>query len=57
MNAEKKYIRRLENLKNHSYTKDDADDFAQLRSESVTAANQARMLCETAEAHLFGRTK
>mgnify|MGYP002580492656 CR=1 FL=1 len=52
----KKYIRRMENLKNHSYTKDDADAFEKLRAESATAANQAKMLCEISESHLFQNT-
>ena len=52
----KKYIRRMEKLKNHSYTKDDTPDFAQLRAENAAAANQAKLLCEVSEAHLFRNT-
>lgn len=53
----KKYIRRMENLKSHAYAKEDSADLEKLRSESVTASNQARMLCEIAETHLFQHTK
>lgn len=53
----KKYIRRLENLKNHSYTKDDEIEMTQLQSESVMASNQAKLLCKMAETHLFQNTK
>ena len=52
----KKYIRRMERLKSHAYTKDDAAEFARLEAESVTARNQARMLCAISEAHLFQHT-
>ena len=53
----KKYVRRLENLKNHSYVKDDTALLAQLAQESPAAHNQARMICNIAEAHLFTDTK
>ena len=51
-----KYVRRMENLKRNAYTKDDSEDFEALRSESTTAANQARLLCGIAETHLFTNT-
>ncbi|MBQ7850761.1 MAG: PLDc N-terminal domain-containing protein, partial [Clostridia bacterium] len=53
----KKYIRRMEKLKSHAYSKDDAAEFASLEEANVTARNQARMLCSIAEAHLFRNTK
>ena len=53
----KKYVRRLENLKNHSYEKDDSALFQKLSEESPVAHNQAKMLCNVAEAHLFTDTK
>lgn len=53
----RKYIRRLTHLKNNAYEKDDADLFAHLASENMTAHNQAQMLCKIAEAHLFVNTR
>lgn len=53
----KKYIRRMESLKSSAYTRDDAAELEELAGESVTARNQARMLCKTAETHLFRNTK
>ena len=53
----KKYVRRMEKLKSLSYTKDDSADFAQLKEESQTAHNQAKMLCDISEAHLFRNTQ
>ncbi|MBQ4157006.1 MAG: cardiolipin synthase [Clostridia bacterium] len=52
----KKYIRRVKKLKDHAYSKDDAQDFMQLGRESAAAANQARLLCKTSEGHLFQNT-
>lgn len=52
-----KYVRRLHNLKDHSYTKDDAALFEQLAQECPVAHNQAKMLCKISEAHLFTDTK
>ena len=49
----KKYIRRMESLKSHAYEKDDAAEIQQLAQEHPLAASQARMLCSTAETHLF----
>lgn len=54
---QKKYIKRLNNLKSHSYKKDDSELFERLREENATAAAQARMLCSIAEAQLFSNTK
>ena len=52
----KKYIRRMENLKSHSYAKDDADAFTYLQAESSAAASQAKLLCNISESHLFMHT-
>ncbi len=52
----KKYIRRMESLKSHAYAKEDTDEIALLESESLTACNQAKMLCTISEAHLFRNT-
>ncbi len=53
----KKYIERMESLKNHAYTKDDTEEFSRLEVENVTARNQAKMLCSISESHLFRNTK
>lgn len=54
---QKKFIRRLADLKRHSYKKDDAKLFEELREENPVAAAQAKMLCDIAETHLFTDTK
>lgn len=53
----KKYIKRLDDMKNITYEKDDSLLFRKLESESPSAASQARMLCRIAETHLFTDTK
>lgn len=53
----KKYIKRLNDLKNSAYTKEDDAIFEQLKEESPVAHGQAKMLCAVSEAHLFGNTK
>ena len=52
----KKYIRRMEKLKSHAYKKDDEEAFERLKEENTTAANQAKLLCEISESHLFRHT-
>ena len=52
----RKYIRRLEHLKHHTYERDDSVLLERLRSESITAGNQAKVLCNISEAHLFTNT-
>ena len=54
---QKKYISRLGELKKHSYKRNDAPLFEALKKENPTAAAQAKMLCDTAEAHLFTGTE
>ncbi len=53
----KKYIKRLRDLKDHSYQKDDSELFERLSAENLVAANQARLLCNIGETHLFTNTK
>lgn len=53
----KKYLKRLNNLKNLSYEKDSSDLFKKLENENPTACSQAKMLCNIADAHLFTNTK
>lgn len=54
---QKKFIRRLSDLKRHSYKKDDSNLFGELKEENPIAAAQARMLCDIAETHVFTNTK
>lgn len=53
----KKFILKLDKLKSLSYKKDDTELFAKLEIENAQAKNQAKMLCNIAEAHLFTNTK
>ncbi|MBQ3065233.1 MAG: PLDc N-terminal domain-containing protein [Clostridia bacterium] len=53
---QKRFIRRLQALKDRGYKKDDISLLDQLRQQSPTAAAQAKMLCNIAEAHLFTNT-
>ncbi|MBQ8831242.1 MAG: cardiolipin synthase [Oscillospiraceae bacterium] len=52
-----KFVKRLNELKENSYTKDDAEEFAQLKEKSHTAYRHAKMLCSISESHLFTDTK
>lgn len=54
---QKRFIRRLKELKNRTYQKDDSVLLAELKKENPTAAAQARMLCNIAETHVFTDTK
>ena len=54
---QKKFIKRLGDMKRHSYKKNDSEQFTKLREENPTAAAQAKMLCDIAETHLFTNTK
>ena len=54
---QKKFIRRLENLKKQTYRQDDSTLFTELKEENPVAAAQAKMLCDIAETHLFTNTK
>lgn len=53
---QKKFIRRLEDLKRHGYKKDDVGLMAELQKENPTAAAQAKMLCKISDSHLFTNT-
>lgn len=53
----KKYIKRLENLNNLSYKKDNIKLLESLEKENSTASNQAKLLINTSTAHLFNNTK
>jgi len=53
----KKYIRRLKHIKDNAYQKDDSLLFKKLEEEDAVACNQAKMLCNIAETHLFANTK
>ncbi|MBQ8507446.1 MAG: cardiolipin synthase [Clostridia bacterium] len=54
---QKKYIRRMKDLKDGAYTRDDGPAFAQLREENPLVHAQARMLCKISESHLFTGTR
>ncbi len=54
---QKKFIKRLGNLKKQSYRQNDSELFDRLREENPAAAAQAKMLCDIAETHLFTNTK
>ena len=54
---QKKFIKRLGNLKRHSYKQSDGGLFDKLREENPVAAAQAKMICDIAETHLFSNTK
>ncbi|MBQ8597852.1 MAG: cardiolipin synthase [Lachnospiraceae bacterium] len=53
----KKYIKRMKDLKDSTYHKDDSKLFEALKAESTVAASQAKMLCNISEGHLFTDTK
>lgn len=53
---QKKFIRRLNTLKGHTY-KADERLITELAEENPVAAAQARMLCNIAETHLFTNTR
>ena len=54
---QKKFLRRLKELKNSGYQKDDSALFEKLKSESAAAYSQAQMLCRISDGHLFSGTK
>ena len=53
----KKYIKRLNELKNLSYKQDDTKLLKKLERENPIACNQAKMLINIADTHLFSNTK
>ena len=54
---QKKYIRRLDELRHHTYKKDDSIEFERLRTQSLQAYSQAKMLTGISGAHLFTNTR
>ena len=54
---QKRFIKRLNEMKSHTYKKDDGKLFHTLREENQAAAAQAQMLMGIADTHLFTNTK
>ena len=54
---QKRFIRRLNAMKERGYKKDDGALFERMREEDPTAFSQAKMLCRISDAHLFTDTK
>lgn len=54
---QKRFIKRLDNLKSHTYHQDDSALFKKLKEENAVAAAQANMLCKIADTNLFTNTK
>lgn len=52
----KKYVKRLDDLKHQNYANEDKKLFKELGNQSETAHNQAKMLCNISDAHLFSNT-
>ncbi len=52
----KRYIRRMNELKACAYEKNDGALFDAIRAESYAAHNQAKMLCRISDSHLFTNT-
>ncbi|MBQ8600394.1 MAG: PLDc N-terminal domain-containing protein, partial [Clostridia bacterium] len=52
-----KFIKRLRDLHDHTYEKEDESLFDRLQAENPTAFSQAKMLCNIADTHLFTNTK
>lgn len=54
---QKKFVRRLNELKGHAYKQNDSQLMNKLHEENPIAAAQAKMLCSIADTHLFTNTK
>ena len=54
---QKKYVRRLDELKRYRYEKSGEDTLAMMERESAHAAAQAKMLCSISGASVFKNTK
>lgn len=52
-NLPKKYLKRLQELKDRQYERNSEKDFTSLREESLVAHNQARMISSIADTTLF----
>ena len=53
----KLYVRRLNDISKGYYKKDDSNDFERLKVENELVYTHAKMLCNTADSHLFSDTK
>ena len=53
----KRYVKRLNAMKSRGHKPDDLGRFAALAKESLEAHNQAKMLCNISESHLYSDTK
>ncbi len=53
----RRYIKKLNELKTKSYERDDSEILNELKSENIVAANQALMIKNLTESHLFRNTK
>ena len=54
---QKRFIKRLQDMRGHTYSKNDGVHFKRLEAECPIAAAQAKMLCNIAETKLFTNTK
>ena len=54
---QKRFIKRLNTMKDRGYIKDDDVPFAKMKEENPVAYSQAKMLCNISDAHLFTDTK
>lgn len=54
---QKRFIKRLNTMRDRGYKKDDSELFAQMKAENPRAYSQAKMLCNISDAHLFTNTK
>ncbi|MBQ8689377.1 MAG: cardiolipin synthase [Clostridia bacterium] len=54
---QKKFIRRLDELKRYNYSRDSVEPSNNLKAENPVAASQAKMLTEISDSHLFTNTK
>lgn len=54
---QRKFIKRLNEMKRYTYEQNDRELFETLGNESPAAAAQAKMLCNIADTHLFTNTK
>ena len=54
---QKKFIRRLDELKKYKYEKDQDEILDKLEQENAHASAQAKMLCKIADTHIFTNTK
>ena len=52
----KKFIKRLKDIHNKSYEKDDKEILSELEKDNLAAANQARMITKISYSHLFKNT-